>query len=141
MTDKSNQHRPLGVKSSLASVAVFLKKSTLTGKHCYSILDINITMLFEKSIQRISFYIHTIEKSVHISAKVTRKSERGGVLALQPDDTSGSYSMRGIDTTTAVYATLYDVSSHLTAVKNQFSARLVRSCLLFTNKTIFKNAS
>lgn len=24
MTDKSNQHRPLGVKSSLASVAVFL---------------------------------------------------------------------------------------------------------------------
>lgn len=63
------------------------------------------------------FYIHTIEKSVHISAKVTRKSERGGVLALQPDDTSGSYSMRGIDTTTAVYATLYDVSSHLTAVQ------------------------
>lgn len=55
MTDKSNQHRPLGVKSSLASVAVFLKKSTLIGKHCYSILDINITMLFEKSIQRISF--------------------------------------------------------------------------------------
>lgn len=99
-------------------------------------------MLFEKSIQRISFYIHTIEKSVHISAKVTRKSERGGVLvALQPDDTSGSYSMRGIDTTTAVYATLYDVSSRLTAVKNQISARLVRSCLLFTNKTIFKNAS
>lgn len=98
-------------------------------------------MLFEKSIQRISFYIHTIEKSVHISAKVTRKSERGGVLALQPDDTSGSYSMRGIDTTTAVYATLYDVSSHLTAVKNQISARLVRSCLLFTNKPIFKNAS
>lgn len=98
-------------------------------------------MLFEKSIQRISFYIHTIEKSVHISAKATRKSERGGVLALQPDDTSGSYSMRGIDTTTAVYATLYDVSSHLTAVKNQISARLVRSCLLFTNKTIFKNAS
>lgn len=91
-------------------------------------------MLFEKSIQRISFYIHTIEKSVHISAKVTRKSERGGVLALQPDDTSGSNSMRGgIDTTTAVYATLYDVSSHLTAVKNQISARLVRSCLLFTN--------
>lgn len=98
-------------------------------------------MLFEKSIQRISFYIHTIEKSVHISAKVTRKSERGGVLALRPDDTSGSYSMRGIDTTTAVYATLYDVSSHLTAVKNQIRARLVRSCLLFTNKTIFKNAS
>lgn len=98
-------------------------------------------MLFEKSIQRISFYIHTIEKSVHISAKVTRKSERGGVLALQPDHTSGSYSMRGIDTTTAVYATLYDVSSHLKAVKNQISARLVRSCLLFTNKTIFKNAS
>lgn len=98
-------------------------------------------MLFEKSIQRISFYIHTIEKSVHISAKVTRKSERGGVLALQPDDTSGSYSMRGIDTITAVYATLYDVSSHLTGVKNQISARLVRSCLLFTNKTIFKNAS
>lgn len=98
-------------------------------------------MLFEKSIQRISFYIHTIEKSVHISAKVTRKSERGGVLALQPDDTSGSYSTRRIDTTTAVYATLYDVSSHLTAVKNQISARLVRSCLLFTNKTIFKNAS
>lgn len=94
-------------------------------------------MLFEKSIQRISFYIHTIEKSVHISAKVTRKSERGGVLALRPDDTSGSYSMRGIDTTTAVYATLYDVSSRLTAVKNQFSARLVRSCLLFTNKTFF----
>lgn len=90
-------------------------------------------MLFEKSIQRISFYIHTIEKSVHISAKVTRKSERGGVLALQPDDTSGSYSMHRIDTTTAVYATLYDVSSHLTAVKNQISARLVRSCLLFTN--------
>lgn len=98
-------------------------------------------MLFEKSIQRISFYIHTIEKSVPISAKVTRKSERGGVLALQPDDTSGSYSMRGIDTTTAVYATLYDVSSHLTAVKNQIRARLVGSCLLFTNKTIFKNAS
>lgn len=98
-------------------------------------------MLFEKSIQRISFYIHTIEKSVHISAKVTRKSERGGVLALQTDDTSGSYSMRGIDTTTAVYATLYDVSSHLTAVKNQIRARLVGSCLLFTNKTIFKNAS
>lgn len=98
-------------------------------------------MLFEKSIQRISFYIHTIKKSVHISAKVTRKSERGGVLALRPDDTSGSYSMRGIDTTTAVYATSYDVSSHLTAVKNQISARLVRSCLLFTNKTIFKNAS
>lgn len=24
MTDKSNQHRPLGIKSSLASVAVFL---------------------------------------------------------------------------------------------------------------------
>lgn len=59
-------------------------------------------------------------------------------MALQPDDTSGSYSMRGIDTTTAVYATLYDVSSHLTAVKNQISARLVRSCLLFTNKTILK---
>lgn len=46
-------------------------------------------------------------------------------MALQPDDTSGSYSMRGIDTTTAVYATLYDVSSRLTAVKKTKSAHVL----------------
>lgn len=91
-------------------------------------------MLFEKSIQRISFTYIQLKICSH---KCKGYQEIGGVLALQPDDTSGSYSMRGIDTTTAVYATLYDVSSRLTAVKNQFSARLVRSCLLFTNKTFF----
>lgn len=46
-------------------------------------------------------------------------------MALRPDDTSGSYSMRGIDTTTAVYATLYDVSSRLTAVKKTKSAHVL----------------
>lgn len=130
-----------------------LWKSRLIGQHGFFIVGTDNSMLFEQNPYSVSVLLTYNWKSVHISAKVTRKSERGALAIkircvcflkqsyLISDNKMDHIACR-IDKITAVYTTLYPVSSYTTSVKTKsLRSCLVSSCLLFTSKTILEKAS
>lgn len=130
-----------------------LWKSRLIGQHGFFIVGIDNSMLFEKIHTAYQFYLHIIENLFTLVQRLRGNPREALWLSkircvcflkqsyLISDNKMDHIACR-IDKITAVYTTLYPVSSYTTSVKTKsLRSCLVSSCLLFTSKTILEKAS